>query len=121
MLLTKEQILKASDRKVITVDVPEWGGTVRMQEFSGKAREEYITVLQAKHKGAKDGNIDVRGLTCMLLSLTLVNEDNAPLFSVEELDALGSKSATVLDRLFEQAMIINGLDGKATDTALKNS
>ena len=35
MSLTKDQILQANDRQLITVDCPEWGGDVCMLPLSG--------------------------------------------------------------------------------------
>jgi hypothetical protein len=34
MALKREQILKANDIKTIEVEVPEWGGTVRLRTMS---------------------------------------------------------------------------------------
>jgi len=120
MRLNKEQILKANDLKIIEVEVPEWGGIVRLKEFTGGAREEYIFTLQAQSKNAKSGDIDIRGLTSKLLSLCIVDDDGKPTFTASDIEALNSKSATVLNRLFEEALKLNGLDAKAAEQALKN-
>ncbi len=38
MYLTKDSILKSEDRKYQDIEIPEWGGTVRVQSLTGAER-----------------------------------------------------------------------------------
>jgi len=41
MTLNKEQILRADDLKTEEVDVPEWGGSVRVRVLTGTERDAF--------------------------------------------------------------------------------
>ena len=120
MILSKEQILAAKDAKAINVPVAEWGqdAEVRMKAFSGADREAYLSQLQSKQ--GKNGEVDIRGLTCKLLALTIVDENDELIFTEADIEALNKKNANVLTRLFEQALKLNALDAAAPETARKN-
>ena len=101
--LTKEQILKAKDRKCEDVEVPEWGGTVRVMGLSGEARDQYEEqVYEVMPDG--DAKMNRQNMRALLCSLTIVDENDLPLFSHKDVKALGTKSANALDRVFMAAM-----------------
>ena len=120
MILSKDAILKAPDVKIEKINVPEWGGEVCLRVFSGKARETYLHNLQKRSKGNKSDDIDIRGMTALLLSMTIVDEGGKLLFDEADIDALSDKSAIVLDRLFQEALKLNRLDAGAVETVEKN-
>ena len=41
MLLNKEQIQSVSDLETQDVEVPEWGGTVRLKSLTGAERDRF--------------------------------------------------------------------------------
>lgn len=114
-MLSKEQILKASDRESIEVEVPEWGGSVRLVVMSGKERDRYESSL-VKYVNGKPEQ-DLTNLSAKLVSCCLVDEDNQPMFTVEE---LSSKSGAVLNRLFEKANELNMTAFNSVKEAAKN-
>jgi hypothetical protein len=117
-MLTRDDILKADDRKVVDVDVPEWGGPVRLRALSGRQRAEFDAVrARILEAGSKDyGDI----LMCLLVR-SMVDEDGELLFTDDDADALGEKLHGALDRLFDAAMELNGLSERAIDDAVGNS
>lgn len=118
-MLNRDAILSALDWRREAVEVPEWGGTIYVREFSGADRDAfYLEVLRRKqHEGE---GADVAGLTTWLLVRTLCDEQGNLLFAPEDEAALAAKAAAVLNRLFLKAMEINGLAADAADAAAKN-
>lgn len=105
--LTKDQILDAEDRKTEDVEVPEWGGTVRVISLSARERDAFEQSC-VKFKGKKrEENLD--NIRARLSALTMVDVNNERLFTDAEAEALGRKSAAALDRVFMAAQRLNGM------------
>ena len=118
-MLTKEEILNVEDLPTREISISEWkNGVIRMKSLSGKDRDEFETAVQQHSKG---NSIDLRGLKVLLLSLTIVDEKNELMFTKEDLEALNSKSAKILNHLFEVAQEMNGIGEEAVEELRKNS
>jgi hypothetical protein len=114
-LLNKQAILSAQDLKTEDVAVPEWGGTARVRTLTGTERDAFESGLVVK-----DGKRDLTNLRARLLSLAIVDENGARLFSETDAALLGGKSAAALDKLFEVAQRLNGIGSAAQDDIAKN-
>ncbi len=114
MPLTKEQILAANDRRTIEVKVAEWGDTVRLAVMTGTERESF----EREWTGTDDKLLPQYKLK--MLRRCLVDDTGATMFTDADLDALGGKNATVIDRLFTEAMKLNGLLKDSVEEAAKN-
>lgn len=123
-LLSKDAILAAQDRKSKIVDVPEWGGEVRLMEMSGEDRLLYLSSILS-YVTDKKGNTSVQANNAnadsKLLARVIVDEDGKRLFSEEEIIALGQKNGVVLDRLVNEANELNALNPSAVDEAAGKS
>ncbi|MBI5964940.1 MAG: hypothetical protein HY863_15785 [Chloroflexi bacterium] len=109
-LLSKSSILAAQDLPFENVDVPEWGGTVRVIGLNAKDAQRYSSRLVVINP--LDGKVQKLKLDTVMTDLlvrTIVDENNDPLFSEDDIEALGKKSAQVLTRLFEVAQRLSGL------------
>lgn len=115
-LLTKTAILDAQDLKHEDVEVPQWGGTVRVRTMTGAERDEFRTLA-----ASFEGGIPPAKFAAILLALTCIDENGARLFTVEDVDQLEEKSAGSVDIPAVVAMRINGLGGTAVQDAAKNS
>lgn len=115
-LLTKTAILDAQDLKHEDVEVPQWGGSVRVRMMTGAERDEFRSVAASYESGLPPAKF-----AAILLALTCVDETGARLFTVEDVDALEEKSAGSVDIPAVVAMRINGLGGTAVQDATKNS
>src|SRR5512133_1899019 len=111
--LTKKQILEAQDRKFKDLEVPEWGGTVRVGTMSGKERDSYERVFGDIREGTMDASI-----RASLCAACVVDENGVPLFTKADLQALGEKSGAALDRVFDVAVELNAL-GRKQEEKLK--
>ena len=122
-MLDRDTILNANDHEAFQdVEVPEWGGTVRVKIMSGAERDEYdsYVVKQSKFQGGKV-QINTKGLRAKLLTMVLVKEDGTKLFTPQDIPALLAKSGIVLDRLSKIADKLNGLSESTAEELLKNS
>ncbi|RZZ81397.1 hypothetical protein [Pseudoxanthomonas winnipegensis] len=113
-LLSKGQILAANDRKTEDMEVKEWGGTVRISTMSASDRDKWE---QDTYGGEKPKVEDFRA---RFVSLCLVDEAGARLFSDKEVAQLGAKSVAALDRVFRAAQKLNALGETAVEDAAKN-
>lgn len=114
-LLDKAAILAAADIKTEDVDVPEWGGTVRVRTMSGTQRDAFGAALLGP-----DGKPDMSQYRAGMVAASVVGEDGVLLFSSEDVKALGAKSAKALDRVFAVADRLNGMSGDAIEAAKGN-
>lgn len=114
-LLTKSAILGAGDLKHEDVEVPAWGGSVRVRVMTGQERDEFRMAM------AVEGGVPVGRFAATLLSFTLIDEAGARQFTIEEIEDLLAKSAASLDTPAAVAARINGLGPAAIEEAVKNS
>lgn len=118
-LLTKSAILSADDLKTEDVEVPEWGGTVRVRAFSGRERDAFEASLV--RGDGKDRKVDLTNMRARLVALTVVDETGQKLFTHDDVDLLGAKSGAALDRVFAVAQKLNGLSAADVEDLTKNS
>lgn len=111
-MLSKDAILNADDRSTVDIDVPEWGGSVRLQVMSAQQRDDYEQALFHSKKGER-----LRNVRASLVAFCVVDDDGNAMFAAEDVEALGRKSAAAVNRLFEAAQKLN----KMTDDDLEES
>lgn len=99
-MLTRDQILAAPDLPYEDVDIPEWGGTVRLRALTGS---EVEAISQA-------AATDQVGTIRRALGYCLVDENLVRLFSDEDLDALWEKNASILMKLGLIGLRLSNLD-----------
>lgn len=117
--LTREQILGAMDLQIESLHVPEWGGTVYIRNLSGRDRDRF----EGSRIRMRDNKVEMihDNTRARLLSMTLCTEKGLLLFSQEDVEVLGEKNATALDKCFDVAMRLSALRPQDVDTKLKNS
>lgn len=121
-LLTKAAIIAAPDIQSTDIDVPEWGGTVRLKGMTGSERdafEDSMFVEVTKPDGSIVKKQDVKNLRAKVVAAALVDEKGAQLFGLDEIEELGKKSVAALQRCFDAAQKLNGQGAKA-EAAAKN-
>lgn len=114
-LLSKADIIAASDLKREEVDVPEWGGKVCVSSFSADAKDSIEFKLYNLNQ--KSGV----GIRAAYVGLALVDEHGQRLFTDEELPMLGTKFAGAVDRVFEVVSRINRISQADIEELEKNS
>ncbi len=118
-ILSKADILGSHDMRIKTVEVPEWGGSVRLRSLTGAERDAFEALLVKDIDGKRVP--DLANLRAKLLAATIVDEEDRQIFSAGDIAALGKKSAVALDRVFNVAQRLNGMSADAVEEAVKNS
>lgn len=118
-LLSKNEIFAADDRRYEDVEVPEWGGTVRLRGLTGGERDRYEASMQ-KQVGGREVR-DLRNFRARLVQLAAINEDGTPLFDLNEVASLANRSSAALSRLFDAACRLSGITDDDVEALEGNS
>ena len=102
--LKRDDILKVQDIRVEKVHVPEWGGDVYIMGLSGNARDEWEDFIIKARSGS------LRGTRAKLCSLSICDENGKLLFSQKDMEALGEKSSSALQRIFNLAQEMSKIE-----------
>lgn len=117
MSLTKDQIFAADDVVILEVEVPEWGGTVRLKAPTAAALDRFEAGQVTRRKiSAHMANIRAR-----MAILVCVDADNKPLFTDADEQKLSLKSSVPLNRIWKAAQSWLGVDDEAVEEIAKNS
>lgn len=118
-MLTRDAIFAAQDRAFEDVDVPEWGGMVRIAVITGTDRDAYeASMYEMKGKEIKLNRDDMRA---KLLARAIVDENLKRIFTDADIRELGKKSSKVIERLFTVAQRLNGMTDENIKELEKNS
>lgn len=113
-VLTREDILAAKDTKIEPVEVPEWGGMVFVRGLSGTDRDSFELAM-IEQRGKKQ-EVNLRNLRAKLIVRCAVDSDDPdtaqPIFKIEDIPALGRKSAAALQRVYTVAQRVSGLSNE---------
>lgn len=120
-LLTKSDILAAPDLASEEVEVPEWGGTVKVRALDVNSRQafwEYSSVAVRDDGGKiKFETKPFAAYDAALATLSIVGEDGEPMFTLAELEQLGSKNPEVITRIAEVARRLSKMGTAAAEEA----
>ena len=106
MELDKEAILKANDKTIVKINVPEWGGDVNITVMSGTQRDDW-------EQSCWDGEKRIlKNMRAKMLVKCMCNSEGKLIFTHSDMDKLGAKSSKILNRIFEQACKLNKLTDK---------
>ncbi len=108
-LLTRDAILSVNDRRFAEVDVPEWGGTVRIATLDALHLIEYHGLLKPDGTGA-----DHVG---WLLASSIVDADGNLIFTPADAAALQTKNPVAVLRVFNEAAKLNALASDSAEDA----
>lgn len=120
----KDTILAADDRDFEDHHVPEWGVKVRVKGLSGTDRDAYEARMVAIRKTSKGEDVEMRmqDFRTRLVVKCLVDPDtDERVFAEGEVGKLGAKSGMVIDRLYDVARRLSGMDDKSLEAARGNS
>lgn len=125
-LLTRDAVLAAKDFTTKDVDVPEWGGMLRVRGLSGRERSALEKMFGlGKETGnvtrpvafnprdpANAGEPTWLNWRMWLIAVATVDENMGAVFTPTDIEALGRRSAAPLDRLANAVMELSGLSEK---------
>ena len=109
----REQILAADDLGSEDVDVPEWGDglTLKVRGLNAGEVEEF-------GRAVNDGKLD--NLLAKMVAKVVMNGDGERVFTDDDVDALAAKSHVPIQRIFQAAQRVSGLDDDEEATDAKN-
>jgi len=113
--LSINDILNTNDIKTKKIDIPEWGGFVEIRSMTGESRDAYEeSVFRKMDNGEYER--DLSNARAKLIAACVYGPDGQRMFkSDNQVKALGSKSAIVLDRLFAECQNLNSISQQDMD------
>lgn len=103
----KDTILAADDVQTETVEVPEWGLTLHVRGMTGSERDQFEQSLMVERGGRRV--MDTANIRAKAVVRCLVDDDGRRVFADGDANELGSKSAAVLERIYDVAARLSGL------------
>ena len=111
MLLSRDQILQADDLQTEDVEVPEWGGSVRVRGLLGSERDAFeASMVHMRGNGQRE--LRLANMRARLVVMSVVDENGRRMFTDADVKALGDKSAAALDRVFDAARKLSRLTNR---------
>lgn len=115
MLLGRNAIASAQDRKEEIVEIPEWGGSVRVLTIVGGERVAFERACRANTKG----DLTATELAAKAASLGIVDQDGRRVFDTE--DALLEKNPAILARILAAVFRVCSVGQEEVDEELGES
>lgn len=113
-VLSRDQIFSKPDIETDEVDVPEWGGAVRIRSITAAQQKEIAKIQNNTARSETDRY--ARGRLQMVV-FGCVDKEGSPLFTEDDFAALEERNPGVLNRLSDAIGRISGLSDAATDAA----
>lgn len=111
-ILNREQILGITDMDVLTLEIPEWGGEIKVRPMNGSERSRYESSIYSMTQGRSEA---LGAAKKWILSRVICDDDGKPLFNDRDANLLFDKSAKALSRIWEKVEELSGV--KADDVA----
>lgn len=109
--LSREAILGSDDSNTEVVEIPQWGGSVRVRSLTGRERDRLEASMIGKN-GKADAKSGLTNFRARLVAASVVDDNGAPMFTEADLDALADRSAAALDAIAQAAMRLSGLSSE---------
>jgi hypothetical protein len=123
-MLTKESIFGANDITIEKVEIPEWGGNVFVKTMTGRERDAYeescIPEDDGEKTDSKQRETNFTNIRARMACMTICDENGKRLFTMDDAQELGEKSASGLDRIFTVATELNKISAADVEELAKN-
>lgn len=116
-ILTKEQIEAIDDMtsKTVEVEVPEWGGSVRLRPMTVTELDEYSNaIVRAKLTGLAD-------FRSRLVAYCMCDSNGVRLFNEKDIQGLAKHNAVIVNRLYEECDKLNDISPRKVEEIAGNS
>ena len=108
MALTRDQILTADDGRFTEVDVPEWGGSVRIKTLSAGG---LIQLMKLTNDGDDLSKLEP-GTLADIVIMTAVDTEGKYLFTSDDRKMLTERNGVVMVNLATKAIAANKFSGE---------
>lgn len=110
VLLSRQQIIDVNDLNSEIVEVPEWGGSVKVIALNAKDAQAYAaSLVKINNISGKVEKLNMDSMMTKLLVKAIVDEHGEPLFNEDEVEILNKKNSKPIKRLFEAAQRLSGI------------
>ena len=117
--LKRDQIFAADDLKHEDVEVPEWGGTVRVRALTAGERDQWESSMAGETKNGQA--IKVEDVRAKLIAFAAIDvETGERLFTLDDVTKLSKKSAAAMQRLWLVASRLSLVGAGDVDELGKN-
>jgi len=116
MLLDKSAIFNADDSKTEDIEIPEWGGTVRVKAMTYAQRTKYLNSITKDENGEVNDN----NIMAKLVIASVIDENGNYMFSNGDMNQLTKKNSSIIDRIGLVATNLAGLKQEKEEDAVKN-
>lgn len=100
--LTPAQVLEQPTLIIEVLDVPEWGGKIRLKHLSAKERDDFESSMVKMGKNGRQ-QMNNENFRARLVQLAAVKDElGAPMFTRHDIKTLGSLPASGLQRVFNK-------------------
>lgn len=112
-MLNRDSILAAQDSNYIDVEIPEWGGSVRLKGMS--------VIDQLKFEKMVSDKVAHQDMMMHVVLSCCVDEKDHKLFTADDAEALGKKCPSAVLKLFNEALKLNYISDAEVKKNAKNS
>lgn len=118
MTLTRDEILQKNDTTTVEVDIPEWGGAVRVRSLTLLEQAKLADLnTQTAQKGMEER---VKKAQLQLIIFCVVDENGGQMFSKDDIDSLAGKNPGAIKRIQDAVLKISAITPEAQGEAEKN-
>lgn len=113
-----EDILSIDDANTRDVYVKEWDAWVTVKSLTGAERDEFeesIVDVQGERR-----RVIMRNIRAKLVARTVIDQEGNRLFTNADVEKLGNKNASALDKLFSVAQELSGLSNDDVEQMAQN-
>ncbi len=110
--LSRDDILKAQDLKIVKVQVQEWGGDVHVKRMTAGERDKFDFWVVENQKS--------QNIRAAVLAFTMCDEQGEALFTPEHIKDISQKDTAVIEKLFNVATELNPIFSKDVEKLEKN-
>ena len=112
-LLNRDAILNAQDVATKEVDVPEWGGMIRVRSMTVSERNEFARRAASSEEKTSVG--------AWLVTLLAIDESGNRLFKAEDIEELEKRNFKAVDTVVNAILEVNQIGDKEVEAAEKKS
>lgn len=116
-LLTLEDIIAADDVQTEYVEVPEWGGTVRVRGLTGEERNKVFQSIRLYGKQIKDDDEASSQFYARVIAASLIDDDGRKIASQNDVPKLLKKNGAALNRVWQVCRRLSGFSDEEVDKA----
>jgi hypothetical protein len=113
MALNKHQIFASNDLKESFVEVPEWGGKVKIRALSSQELFDYNALIHSDPSGLD--------LAMYLITTACIDDNGNKLFTEQDIPTLKTKNNDILFRIVDGISALSKQNPNDVDELAKNS